>query len=108
MADKKTNKNKNKLKKLLTTSRGPEEAENWMFSLIPVTVAFAFYIVFITATDLENKGLFIAYGAAAGFVGLETYWILRGWRRNHGSTVFMGILGVAATLGILNLYLSSM
>lgn len=108
MADKKANNNKNKLKQLLTTSRGPEEAENWMFSLIPVTVAFAFYIVFITASDLQNKGIFIAYGAAAGFVGLETYWILRGWRRNHGSTVFMGILGVAATLGILNLYLSIM
>ncbi len=97
---------KNKLSKLVTTGRGPEEAENWMFSLIPVTVAFAFYLVFITASELENKNIFIAYGAAAGFIGLETYWILRGWRRNHGSTVFMGILGVGATLGILNLYLS--
>ncbi len=97
---------KNKMNKLLTTGRGPDEAENWIFSLIPVTVAFAFYIVFITASDLENKNIFVAYGAAAGFVGLETYWILRGWRKNHGSTVFMGILGVAATLGILYLYLS--
>ncbi len=97
---------KNKLNKLLTTGRGQDEAENWIFSLIPVTVAFAFYIVFITASDLENKNIFVAYGAAAGFVGLETYWILRGWRKNHGSTVFMGVLGIAATLGILNLYLS--
>jgi hypothetical protein len=97
---------KNKLNKLLTTSRDQEEAENWIFSLIPVTVAFAFYIVFITASSLENKGIFIAYGAAAGFIGLESYWILRGWRKNHGSTVFMGILGIAATLGLLNLYLS--
>ena len=97
---------KNKLNKLLTTGRGQDEAENWIFSLIPVTVAFAFYIVFITASDIENKNIFIAYGAAAGFVGLETFWILRGWRKNHGSTVFMGVLGVAATLGILNVYLS--
>ena len=97
---------KNKLNKLLTTGRGRDEAENWIFSLVPVTVAFSFYIVFITASDLENKGVFIAYGAAAGFVGLESYWILRGWQKNHGSTVFMGILGVAATLGILNVYLS--
>ena len=97
---------KNKLNKLLTTGRDQDEAENWIFSLIPVTVAFAFYIVFITASDLENKNIFVAYGAAAGFVGLETYWILRGWRKNHGSTVFMGVLGIAATLGILNVYLS--
>ena len=97
---------KNKLNKLLTTDRGPKECENWMFSLIPITVAFAFYVVFITATDLENKGLFIAYGAAAGFIGLETFWILRGWRRNHGSTVIMGLLGVVVTLGVLNFYLS--
>jgi hypothetical protein len=97
---------KNKLKKLLTTSRDQEEAENWIFSLIPVSVAFAFYIVFITASDLENKEIFIAYGATAGFIGLESYWVLRGWRKNHGSTVFMGILGIAATLGLLNLYLS--
>jgi hypothetical protein len=97
---------KNKLNKLLTTGRGPGEAENWIFSLIPVTVAFAFYIVFITASDLENKNIFIAYGAAAGFVGLESYWILHGWRKNHGSTIFMGTLGIAATLGILYFYLS--
>ena len=97
---------KNKLNKLLTTRRDQEEAENWIFSLIPVSVAFAFYIVFITASDLENKEIFIAYVATAGFIGLESYWILRGWRKNHGSTVFMGILGIAATLGLLNLYLS--
>ena len=97
---------KSKLNKLLTTGRSPGEAENWIFSLIPVAVAFVFYIVFIAASNIENKDLFIAFGAAAGFIGLESYWILRGWRKHHGSTVLMGILGIAATLGLLSLYMS--
>ncbi len=97
---------KSKLKKLLTTDRGPDEAGNWIFSLVPVAVAFTFYIVFITTSGLENKDIFVAYGAAAGFIGLESYWVLRGWRSNHGSTVLMGIIGIAATLGLLSLYLS--
>ena len=96
----------NKLNKLVSTSRGPDEAENWMFSLIPVSVAFTFYIIFIMYSDIDNKNLFIAYGATAGFIGLESYWVLRGWRNNHGSTVLMGVLGITATLGILYFYLS--
>lgn len=95
-----------KLNKLVSTKRGPDEAENWMFSLIPVVMAFTFYIIFIMYSDIENKNLFVAYGATAGFIGLETYWILRGWKKNHGSTVLMGVLGVAATLGALSFYLS--
>lgn len=97
---------KNKLSKLATTGRGPDEAENWMFSLIPIVVAFSFYVIFIMNSDIESKNLFIAYGAAAGFIGLESYWVLRGWRNNHGSTVLMGVLGIAATLGGLSFYLS--
>lgn len=97
---------KSKMNKLFTTGRSQGEAENWIFSLIPVAVAFVFYIIFISSTDIDNKDLFIAYGAAAGFIGLESYWILRGWRNNHGSTVIMGGLGIAATLGLLGLYLS--
>lgn len=97
---------RNKLKKLVTTNRGPEEAENWIFSLIPIAIAFTFYIVFITTSDIEDKGLFIAYGAAAGFIGLESYWILRGWRNDHGSTILLGVLGIAATIALLSLYLS--
>jgi hypothetical protein len=97
---------KNKLKKLLTTNRDSSEAGNWIFSLVPIAVAFSFYIVFILSSDIENKALFIAYGAAAGFIGLESYWVLRGWRNNHGSTVLMGIIGIAATIGLLKLYLA--
>ena len=97
---------KSKLNKLFTTGRGPDEAGNWVFSLVPVAVAFVFYMIFITSSNMENKDVFLAYGAAAGFIGLESYWILRGWRNNHGSTVLMGALGIAATLGILSFYLS--
>ena len=95
-----------KLKKLVTTKRGSNEAENWMFSLIPVAMAFTFYIIFIMYSDIDNKNLFLAYGATAGFIGLETYWVLRGWKKNHGSTVLMGLLGIVATLGALKFYLS--
>ena len=95
-----------KLNKLVSTKRGPHEAENWIFSLVPVAVAFTFYIIFIMNSDIENKNLFLAYGATAGIIGLETYWILRGWKKNHGSTVLMGVLGIAVTLAALSFYLS--
>ena len=95
-----------KLEKMLKTSRKTGEGEDWIFSLTPITIAFVFYIMFIITTDLENKGLFIAYGAAAGIIGLESYWIVRGWRNNHGSTIVMGIIGIAITLGLLKLYMS--
>ena len=77
-----------------------------MFSLIPIGVAFAFYIIFIMSTDIEPKGLFLAYGAAAGFIGLESYWIIRGWRKNHASTIVMGLIGITLTLSLLFLYVS--
>ena len=95
-----------KLEKLVKTSRKTGEAEDWIFSLTPISIAFVFYIMFIISSDIEQKGLFIAYGAAAGLIGLESYWIVRGWRNNHGSTVLMGIIGIAITLGLLKLYMS--
>ncbi len=98
--------NESKLSKLVKTNRDVGEAENWIISLTPVGVAFVFYIIFIISSEIEQKGLFIAYGATAGIIGLETYWIVRGWRKNHGSTVVMGIIGIVITLGLLNLYLS--
>ena len=95
-----------KLNKLLTTSRGKNETEDWIFSLTPMGVAFVFYIMFIMSTNIEPKGLFLAYGAAAGFIGLESYWIVRGWRKNNVSTIIMGLIGIAITLGLLFLYVS--
>ena len=62
-----------KLNKLLTTDRNKNETEDWIFSLTPMGVAFVFYIMFIMSTKIEPKGLFLAYGASAGFVGLEIY-----------------------------------
>ena len=99
-------KDESKIEKLIKTSRKTGEAEDWIFSLTPITVAFVFYIMFIISTDIEQKGLFIAYGASAGIIGLESYWIVRGWRNNHGSTIVMGVLGIAITLGLLSLYMS--
>jgi hypothetical protein len=96
---------KSKLKKLMTTNRDPNEAGNWIFSLVPIAVAFTFYLIFILSSGIEDKMLFIAYGAAAGFIGLESYWVMRGWRNNHGSTVLMGVVGISATIGLLKLYL---
>ena len=95
-----------KLNKLLTTSRDKSEAEDWIFSLTPMGVAYAFYIMFIMSTNIEPKGLFLAYGAAAGFIGLESYWIVRGWRKNNASTIVMGLIGIAVTLGLLFIYTS--
>ncbi len=100
--------NTSKVNKLLTTSRDPKEAQDWIFSLTPIGVAFGFYMMFIMSSGIEPKGLFIAYGAAAGIIGLESYWIVRGWRKNHASTVVMGILGIALTLGLLFLYTSTL
>lgn len=95
-----------KLDKLLTTSRDKNETEDWIFSLTPMGVAFVFYVIFIMSTNIETKGLFLAYGAAAGFIGLESYWIVRGWRKNNISTIVMGFIGIAITLSLLFLYKS--
>jgi hypothetical protein len=95
-----------KLNKLLTTSRGKSETEDWIFSLTPMGVAFVFYVMFIMSANIEPKGIFLAYGAAAGFIGLESYWIVRGWRKNNVSTIVMGLLGIVITVGILFLYKS--
>jgi len=93
-----------KLNKLISTHRGPGEVQDWIFSLTPIGVALVFYIVFIMSTEIEPKALFIAFGAAAGFIGLESYWIIRGWRNNHVITIVMGLLGIAITVGLLGLY----
>jgi len=95
-----------KFNKLLTTHRGPGEIQDWIFSLTPIGVAFVFYIVFIVSSGIEPRGLFIAYGAAAGFIGLESYWIVRGWHKNHASTVIMGAIGIVITICVLGFYVS--
>ena len=95
-----------KLRKLFETSRDPGEIQDWLFSLTPVGVAFVFYIFFIISMEIEPKGEFIAYGAAAAVIGLESYWIMRGWLKNHAVTIVMGLVGIGITLAALGLYLN--
>lgn len=96
----------NKLKDLLTTSRDPEEVQHWLFSLIPLGVAFVFFFIFLLPMEMPNKTLMLVVGFAAGFAGLESYWVIRGWRKNHGSTVLMGLLGIAATFALVGTYIT--
>lgn len=88
-----------------TTEKSTDIVASWMFSLLPIGVAFVFYVVIILASSLENAGIFIAYGAAAAFIGLETYWIMYGIRNKFVGTIIMGLAGIAITLGLLFLYL---
>ncbi|MES9856375.1 MAG: hypothetical protein ABW166_07210 [Sedimenticola sp.] len=82
------------------------EVGNWFFSIIPVGVAFAFYMVFVLYAKLENANLFIAFGGAAAIIGLESYWIVNGLRNGNKGTVAMGFAGIAITVGVLYTYLS--
>jgi len=93
-----------KLAKMLSTSRDRHEIEDWMFTLTPLGVAFVFFIVFILSSDITNKGLVMVVGTAAGFVGLQSYWVFRGWRKNHAITVLMGLLSIALVLGLVWFY----
>jgi len=97
-----------KLSRLLRTSRNQKEIEDWIFSLTPLGVAFVFFIVFVLPMDLPNKDLVLVTGIAAGFTGLQTYWIFRGWRKDHLSTVLLGLVGIAITLGAAWSYITFM
>ena len=81
------------------------DTEDWLVSLAPVAVAFIFYIFFIMSSDLDNKHMFIAYGITAGVIGLQTFWIVRGWRNKVTSTVVMGGISIIIVLGLLKTYL---
>lgn len=96
----------NKVRKLLKTDRDPQEFQDWMFSLVPLGTAFAFFLIFIWSIDIPQKDLIILIGAAAGFIGLESYWIFRGWRKNHAITILFGIAGIAITVALVLLYIT--
>lgn len=96
---------KDKVSKLLKTSRDPQELQNWMFSLIPLFVAFAFFLVFIWSVDLPHKDIIVIIGAAAAFIGFEAYWICRGWRKNHFITILFGLIGVVIAIALTWIYL---
>jgi len=95
-----------KLNKLLNTSRDPEEVQDWIFSLTPLGVAFVFFFLFMLAMDIPDKTLVLVIGIAAGFTGLQSYWVFRGWCRNHFSTVLMGVIGISITLAAVWAYLT--
>jgi uncharacterized membrane protein YwzB len=95
-----------KLGKLLKTGRNPQEVENWLFSLIPLGVAFAFFFIFLLPMDIPRKDVVMVIGTAAGFTGLQSYWIFRGWRKNHALTIVLGLIGIAIVLGLVKLYLT--
>jgi hypothetical protein len=96
----------NKVDKLLKTSRGPQEVQDWMFSLAPLGVAFIFFLIFLWPMDMPNKDMIFVTGVAAGFIGLETYWVFRGWRKNHLVTIVLGLAGIAVTIAAAWLYLN--
>lgn len=98
----------NKMKEMFSLERDPEEVSRWIFSLTPLGVAFIFYFIFLWPMDIENKTLLYVIGAAAGFSGLQAYWIARGWIRNEGLTVVLGIIGIAFAVLLAWLYLGFM
>ena len=83
-----------KFKKMFKGERDPAEMSTWIFSLTPLGIAFSFYFVFLLPMEIENKDLLYVVGAAAGFSGLQAYWVARGWNRNEGMTVILGIVGI--------------
>ncbi len=96
----------NKVHKLLRTGRDPQEIQNWLFSLTPLGVAFAFFMIFLWPMEIPNKDIIFVAGLAAGFAGLETYWVFRGWRKNHLSTILLGIMGIGITGALVWLYVT--
>jgi hypothetical protein len=95
-----------KLGKLLKTTRNPQEVEDWLFSLAPLGVAFVFFFIFLLPMDIPRKDVILMIGTAAGFTGLQSYWIFRGWRKNHALTIVLGLIGIAIVLGLVKLYLT--
>lgn len=89
-----------KLSKLVHTGRDPQEIQDWLFSLTPLGVAFTFFVVFLLPMDIANKDIILVTGIAAGFSGLQSYWVFRGWRKNHASTIMLGLIGIAITVSL--------
>lgn len=82
---------------ILKDGRDEKEVQRWMFSLVPLGVAFVFFFIFLLPLDIANKDIILVTGLAAGFAGLEAYWVYRGWRRNEWLTVILGVIGIALT-----------
>lgn len=83
-----------KVDHILESHRDQKEIQNWIFSLTPLGVAFVFFFIFLLPMEIANKDLILVIGAAAGFAGLQVYWIFRGWRREEGFTILLGFIGI--------------
>jgi hypothetical protein len=85
-----------KVDHLIESHRDEKEVQRWIFSLTPLGVAFVFFFIFMLPLNIPNKDLILVTGAAAGFAGLQVYWIFRGWQREEGFTIILGIIGIIA------------
>ena len=83
-----------KVDHMLEKKRDEKEVQRWIFTLIPLGVAFVFFFIFMLPMAIPNKDVILVTGAAAGFAGLQTYWIFRGWQRAEGLTVVLGLIGI--------------
>lgn len=79
---------------LVHSHRDPSEVERWLFSLIPLGVAFVFFFLLILPMEIPNEEIVIVAGLAAGFAGVQGYWVVRGWQREEGLTILLGVLGI--------------
>lgn len=90
----------NKFKQLFTNDRDIKEIDRWLLSLAPLGVAFTFFVVFLLPLEIPNKDVVLTLGITSGFIGLQTYWVIRGWRRNEGMTVLLGILSMILVVAL--------
>jgi hypothetical protein len=88
-----------KLKKMLSTDRDANEVQDWIFSLTPLGIAFLFFHFFILRMNIPDKAEVMVVGIVAGILGLQIYWVIRGWRKNHISTVLFGLISIALAIG---------
>jgi hypothetical protein len=86
-----------KINDILRSERDLREIQRWLFSLLPLGVAFAFFFVFMLPLEIEKKDVILIVGGAAGFAGLEAYWVYRGWQRSEGITILLGLIGICVT-----------
>ncbi|MFZ0468588.1 MAG: hypothetical protein WAL92_06680 [Thiogranum sp.] len=83
-----------KVEHILESHRDEKEIQHWIFSLTPLGVAFAFFFIFLLPMDIQNKDVVLVTGGAAGFSGLQAYWVFRGWQREEGLTILLGIISI--------------
>ena len=78
-----------KIDNLIQSRRDSAEVQRWLFSLVPLGVAFVFFFLLILPMEIAHKDMVVVTGLAAGFAGLQGY-----WQRNEGLTVLLGFLGI--------------